>query len=1001
MSTQTPKTDLDDAAAPAADQDAPGASEASSTHEDQAQHDDVARDEGQSPSSPEAANPAAQAWPDAAASTADDAQDAAAPSSDPAQHPAQDEAPDPAQDAQDAQATQETTAQAGPKPWDRQAWMGLGVVVLVGLVLLLGMQSRVGFWEPWEAHELLMAREYLQRSPSDPTALQGHTWAVPTAQGKPVAASLLKVWLLALSLPERMEELGAMLGALELRARAPFALIMTLTGAMTFVWTRRTWGTLAALCSGVALVTMPAVALGVHNLATPTLFMATTALAVMAAAQLADARAARARGGYAALMGLGLILGFLDQRLLGALLPLEALLLTALTQLDPERSPTRAQRLGAAAVVGATLAGFGLWLGLQDEPWIKAAARPHVGQLATLAAHLSLSLAALMLAWRTPLIQALRGWPALGALGALALVMAPTLWSYSSVNPTLLDQGRVVGKIPALSFLLENHLFERSFAKEHVHFDLWIRQVGFGAFPWIALAPGALGYLMRAPSWRAEDQPAQARWRERLLLCWIGVSLAGVALGSAYGHAFAPVYVPLAIASGVMLSDAAFWRALRRQPLLAYAIGLMAIAAIMTLGKDIERYPNRFIELYMSFEKELKLPEGFSYSRLHKPLKYGLALGMVASCFGVVSWAGLWWQRRSSLRREALALMALPSPDQAPEQTPPLIAQALQKEALREQGQGLWGRAARAVEGQPGMALWMTALLGGAGALFVFAYQPAALDHLSQRHLFESYHRSAGPQGSPLYRYQTPDTSASIYLSGLPALTDSQALISRVEAPERLYAVIPRERLAAVNAEVRERLGRNIHVLNARSSRLVLLSDQLGPGEQDQNHVARAIIPPEALPQAMQHEVKVEDDQGQRVHPSLDGQLEFLGYSLDRPAGPDGVTVYKWGDTLELSLFFKVKARVPGAKKVFVHIDTQGNRIHGDHDPVGGELPTTTWLPQDIIKDTHKIAVESYSTRGVYTIFMGLYQGNDRMKISPRKAHDGVDRIAVGKIRVQ
>lgn len=901
--------------------------------------------------------------------------------------------PEPEATQDEAQADNPNTT-SEPRPSRRTGWMIIVALIVAAALLLFAKQRTTGIWEPWEAQELFIAQEYLQRAPvTSPEALTGHNWAVPTLNQKPVATSLLKIWLLNASMPKELSDVGTLLGTLELRSRLPFALIMAALAMAVFAWTRRRFSQMAGLYAGLASLSVPVVALGVHNLVTPTLAIATSAMALLSASLLLDEEDALPvpkRWLFAALAGLGLGLGFLDQRLLGVCLPLEVLLLLGLTELGPEQRPNKAQLAAALAIVLApAIYAFTIRAQL-----LKA---PHLAQVLYLSAHVCFMAATLTLSARSRVGRLFFSRYGLLMLAIPAAIIIPVMMAYAQVNPTLLDQGQITGKIPVLSFILEQNLWEKSFGKEHIHFDLWVRQIGFATFPWFALIPAALGYLVRSEQLRDEaGLSPRRRLDERMLVIWAGAGFVVSAIASIYGQVFFTAYIPLLIAVGVMLADEHFWRQLRRQPLLLYAMGFVAVAIIMTLGKDIERYPNRFLELYMGFEKDLKLPEGFSFSRLHKPLKYGLALMLIATIFGLTSWAGVWVGRLHTVQDEFKRLLGL-SPASEPSM---MEAQAQLKEQLRETGKGPIARLARLLEVPPGQSLIISGAFTLAGLLFVFAYQPSASDHLSQRHIFESYMNSPG-QKTPLYRYQTPSNSASIYLKDLPQLASSQALIEKIEAPERLYAIIPRERLSAVNAEVRERLKRNVYVLNARSNRLVLISDELSPGEEDHNYIARAIIPEDKIAGELQHPFKVTEEGKSPQAATMDGQLEFLGYSLDKSAAKDGITAYKGGDKMALSLYFKVLKRVPGSKKIFLHIDTQGNRLHGDHDPVGGEFPTNSWSPGDIIKDTHTIEVEPYSTKGVYTIFMGLYQGNDRMKVQPRKAHDGVNRIPVGKIRVE
>ena len=89
---------------------------------------------------------------------------------------------------------------------------------------------------------------------------------------------------------------------------------------------------------------------------------------------------------------------------------------------------------------------------------------------------------------------------------------------------------------------------------------------------------------------------------------------------------------------------------------------------------------------------------------------------------------------------------------------------------------------------------------------------------------------------------------------------------------------------------------------------------------------------------------------------------------------------------------------------MFIHIDGYGrefHRVNGDHVPVEGLLPTDQWMPGDIIRDrtTLKIPIEFTSTK--YTLFLGLYIGETRMKVLPGFPQDGADRVRAGVFEIE
>jgi hypothetical protein len=139
-------------------------------------------------------------------------------------------------------------------------------------------------------------------------------------------------------------------------------------------------------------------------------------------------------------------------------------------------------------------------------------------------------------------------------------------------------------------------------------------------------------------------------------------------------------------------------------------------------------------------------------------------------------------------------------------------------------------------------------------------------------------------------------------------------------------------------------------------------------------------------------------EEAEQVRATFDQQIELLGYRFDRGDGER--PVYRWGDTMEITMYFKVNRRVPRSQEIFMHIDLNGNRIHGDHDPVGGMYPTNYWLPGDVIKDVHTIEIDRFTTPGVYTIWTGFYRGDNRMNVAPESAQDGGDRLNLTTIEV-
>lgn len=911
----------------------------------------------------------------------------------------------------------------------------------VCLVLLFAQLGALGVWEPWEAREILTAMEYGSRAPFDASIVEqnpsasGYNWAVPTLEGKPVYTSLLKVWLIDALLPASNSDIREVVGALERNARLPGALLCTLLALTFFTWLRRHFSTLQAAASSLALLSMPVVFIGAHNLSTPLLFLVTSSLALIAAFELITAPHARHKWIASAALTASLALCVFDQRLTSVLLITCIIAAFALIEIpfgkDAQESasslPSKLDIIAGCVtlLLPAAMLGYVMITASSYEAGLSTLTAPHMGQLMMIGVPITSAVAALIVARRTHVVRAL-----LSPQGLIPIVVAIALLvmlghAYGEVNPTLLKRGEVFGKIPSLGFLLGQTVDAQSLARDHFRLDLWVRQIGFATFPWAALVPAGLAHLarnMRGPGIDdastqdidPQHTPQSDRARaQRFLLTWAFIALFFMAGASTQNHYFYPAYLPLAAGCGLLLGDVGFWRAAaRHRPIVPYLVGMSAVAIVFMLGKDLERYPHRFIELYAEMPKKLELPEGFSWGRTYKPMKYVMLVTLILGFFGPASWAilqleslGEWKTRWGAWRRKESELFApITPPDSSP-----LEARAKARVALLA-GDDVPGNPlgkialpiARFVERPMTRALAISGVFVVFAIMTIFSYIPEATYHFSQRHIFETYLQSSEPT-EPLVGYQIPKNKNSLYLRDIDMIKSSRELVESMGKDERLYGVIPRDKLAQVNMTVREKLKRNVNVLNADSSKLVLISNKIDEGEEDKNFIATHILDPsDTLPTEIQHPVTFANDDDKQVHATFDGQLELLGYSLNKKGTKNGAKapLYHWGDTIELTLYFRVKARVSGNQQFFVHIDTAGNRLHGDHFPLNGDFPTNTWLPGDIIKDTHEIPVESYSKAGNYTLNFGFYIGSNRMKIAPPKAHRKDDRTTIGSIRV-
>ncbi len=101
------------------------------------------------------------------------------------------------------------------------------------------------------------------------------------------------------------------------------------------------------------------------------------------------------------------------------------------------------------------------------------------------------------------------------------------------------------------------------------------------------------------------------------------------------------------------------------------------------------------------------------------------------------------------------------------------------------------------------------------------------------------------------------------------------------------------------------------------------------------------------------------------------GEVRLLGYVMPNTLSP--------GETATLHLYWQLDAStaltVP--RKVFVHItdelEDRERIVNQDGRPANWTLPTTCWLPGQVIHDPHTFTVNAKATPGEYYVLIGLY----------------------------
>ncbi len=570
------------------------------------------------------------------------------------------------------------------------------------------------------------------------------------------------------------------------------------------------------------------------------------------------------------------------------------------------------------------------------------------------------------------------------------------------------------------SGFVRTEILEVSDIMPHRDFTTWVRHVGFGLFPWSLLLPLVLGifYLGRRQGVAlAVDEDGDDSLGERVqgfFLIWFSVALLAMGLGlSLFGQKAFHGVVPVAMGVGVLLGSGEFWRRVESAPFARKFLGFGAITLIAIFVHDYKEHPWLFIDSYLSepamtWDEKLRVME--STFKLYRAAVFLLLVIFLfnGAHFGARILAGtlvFLRKRFAALHRRLQGLRALDTT-----WSELSLGQRLYRVAalpwtfgLRYLAMFAWAVAQWLSRARVAMVL----MAGSFAVIAVFLYLPAMSHHLTQKGLLERYHALA--QGDePLYNLQTQvekgcrvysDCEAgqacvrgrcraeatSFYLGSVPHLRENE-LLEIMQEEERVFSIIPRDKLAAFNASFRKTFPQeareNLAVLDTRSSRFLLVSNRLREGEKNENYVGELILSQRPSPK-FQPSKPVRFQNG----------LEFLGYDLD----PEAVAS---GQILTITYYFHVARDITQDWQMFLHIDYPGNRINGDHYPGDGHFRTNTWLAGDYVKDVQKIEIDRGSSAGIYEMWFGFFSsGDNRLQVETGDS-DGNNRVRMGGLQV-
>ena len=259
--------------------------------------------------------------------------------------------------------------------------------------------------------------------------------------------------------------------------------------------------------------------------------------------------------------------------------------------------------------------------------------------------------------------------------------------------------------------------------------------------------------------------------------------------------------------------------------------------------------------------------------------------------------------------------------------------------------------------------------------------------HLSSKAMFDTYQALARP-GDALVVMGDLGQAPFAYTRQPPEIVpDRTQIINALGRPGRVFAIAPQSELCTLHREV---AGKPYFVLDDRNLRNLLLSNRLD-GATDQNPLRTAIVHEE--PKAIPYRPK-----GRVV---WDNRIQLLGWDVPK-------SVVR-GARFDVTLYYKILQPVGGSWKTLVHIDGAGVRAGiGDHDPINGRCPTSTWQLGDYIIDRFTTSAGGGAfPSGVYEFWTGFFTGsnpnwrNMTLSEAPGDMRDTVDRVKITTIALE